>query len=515
MKSLFSLVCFFCFSSLLFSQQTDDHLYVKGESLSDKHKFSNIQLIEEDGEGGVVIVRSYYGGMIMKLKGYYIEHYDADLQLINEYNYPVNELEIMGVFVADNRITVLEVVYDELRQAYVYWANSTSLTELDFKRSKLLEFKRKKEKKINFLTDYSGEFNDKFYSQLLFDSSKEVFAIAIDSKEKGRDKHHLYFFDKNLNKRSNYELKKETEARHLVFEYMEYDANEKVFYLLGKAYEKGKRTKAISKKFAYQVFRFYNGNMNVEEFKTDDSYASSLKLIVEDDLLKCVGFYSLTKSRKYRGLVYTEIDKNTLEIRKQKLNPFSDQFMVDKYGAEVDKEVKNLKFRGLHKTSDGSIVFNAEECYMNTNFKNSVDGSRARISRYHYNDIVCAKLDADGNMLWARNINKAESTQGDEAYVSYTSAQKGDESCFFINSGAIPTKISKNRILFKKGFSRSPEVYMIRIDGQGEMNYHKVTDNKDIRLPIMVSRGAVLKNAEAAYFLARRGNRKQLVKVML
>ena len=501
-------ISFFIFSYPVFSQQ-----YVAGESLSDKYKFSKIKAIADDGHGGVVIARSYYGGVIMSLKGYYIEHYNKELELINEYKYAVDEVEVIDVFIADGYVTVLEVNYDKLRGAYVYWANRSPVDVMEFNRTKLFHFDRKKEKQINFLKSPTNTFGDNYYSQLLFDKDQSVFAITVDSKQKGKDLHQIYVFDKRLNKKAFYTFKEETETRHLVFENIAYNSDNSI-YLLAKAYQKGKRTKAISAKYAYQLFKLKNETAIVSEFNGQDRYLSALNLITGPEKLRCVGFYSDSGNKKFRGLVYTEIDKNTLEVKMQKFNPFSKQFMLDKYGAEVDKEVKNLVFRDLHETDDGALIFNAEECYMKKVFRSESD-SRTWVNRYHYNDIVCVKLNKSGDLEWARNINKAEATEGDEAYVSYSTAYNKENNCFFINSGAVPQQISKNRILFKRGYSRNPDVYRIDITNEGEMRYEQLINNKEVRLPVMVSKGTTSIQKDAIYFLARRGNRKQLVKVFL
>ncbi len=514
MRNLHLFSCFFFFSIIAFCQD-ELKTHIASKSLNDKYKFSKIQTIEEDDQGGLVIVRSYYGGVVLHLKGYYIEHYNKDLELINEYNYTIEDVDVMGVFVKNNRITVLEVTYDKLRKAYVYWANTTPLTNLKFKRKQLFHFIREKEKRINFLRNNEPPFEDKYYSQLLFDTHKNVFTIITDSKKKGRDVQLIHLFDTQLNNKGEYFLEKETENRHLVFENIEYDQNKQVLYLLGKGYEKGKRTKSISLKYVYQLFKLENQEMISQQFETQGKYASSLKLLLEDNHLKCVGFYSNRSDNRYRGLLYTALNKKSLQLEKQKFNPFSEQFMIDKYGAETDKELKNLTFRNIHRTPNGAIIFNAEEYFVRSDYKSVSGGSRRKTNRYYFNDIVCAKLNEKGDLEWARNINKAESTEGDEAYVSYTSMSNEKNSCFFINSGAIPQKISKDRILFKKGYSRSPNVYMIDVDDQGEMKYKEVVNNKEIRLPVMVSKGVITKKGDAVYFLARRGNKKQVVKVFL
>ncbi|WP_340201351.1 hypothetical protein [Ascidiimonas sp. W6] len=511
-------ILFFFFTVFFFqfqiTAQSIETSYKAGESMSDRYKFSNIIATENDGNGGVVIVRAYYGGMIIRLQGYYIEHYNESLELINKYNYKADDVEIMGVVAGENGISIIEVGYNKESGHYIYWANTTKLDNFQFRKKELFRFKREREKRINFLTKYEVPFNDKFYSQLLFDSKKSVFMISIDSKIKSRDLHKVYFFDANLNNLLAYELKEETLDRHLVFENLEYNKTNNSFYLLSKAYEQGKRTKAISLKYRYQLFRFTKESPPIMQyFEKNDLFASSLKLIADKEILKCVGFYSNFSDRKYRGLVFVALDANTLSIKDQLFNPFSAQFMTDKYGAETDKELKNLGFRDLHIQEDGSIIFNAEEEYVSSKYKNNPDDSRTQIFIYHYNDIVCAKLNANGKMEWARNINKAERTMGDEAYVSYTSVVKDGNTCFFVNSGSVPQRISGERILFKKGYSKSPEVYMIVVKNNGDLSYKQVTNKKDIRLPVMVSKGVVAPNNESVFFLARRGNRKQPIRV--
>jgi hypothetical protein len=116
-------------------------------------------------------------------------------------------------------------------------------------------------------------------------------------------------------------------------------------------------------------------------------------------------------------------------------------------------------------------------------------------------------------MLWARNINKAEVTQGDAAYASYTAYGQGDDMYFFINSGENPKKLGKDRIIFKQGFSRNPNMFVIKIDETGNLSHEKLIDDKEVRLPIMVSRPLINKTTDKLIFYAKRGTKKQLVRV--
>jgi hypothetical protein len=60
--------------------------YDFGERYSDRYKYSNLLTIADDGEGGSILVRSYFTGLILRPKGFYIEHYNKDLDLVSEFN---------------------------------------------------------------------------------------------------------------------------------------------------------------------------------------------------------------------------------------------------------------------------------------------------------------------------------------------------------------------------------------------------------------------------------------------
>ena len=57
---------------------------VKSEIFKDEYKNSNIVDVAEDGNGGVLVIRSYQGGLFSRGVGYYFEHYDAKLKLLKE-----------------------------------------------------------------------------------------------------------------------------------------------------------------------------------------------------------------------------------------------------------------------------------------------------------------------------------------------------------------------------------------------------------------------------------------------
>lgn len=249
-------------------------------------------------------------------------------------------------------------------------------------------------------------------------------------------------------------------------------------------------------------------------FDTDEHFSGSLKTIVFEDKLTCIGFYSDKKDYRYKGISYFELDPITLAIRKSKFNPFTEQFIIDKYGKSKDKELKNLSFRGILITQQNEIVFNAEEYYMTSHYHMNPNGGGGYWTYvYHYDDIVSAKIANDGSIIWARNINKRQSTGGDDSYISYTSTIKGNDTYFFINTGEKVKKLSNDRIQFGQTSTKKSNLNVIRITPDGNFDFQEILDDKDNEVPFMVSNGAVSKNS--VFFIGRKGKKKQLLKVML
>ena len=71
----------------------------KSDVFKDEFKESQIVLSEEDGNGGVLIVRSYKSSGISPNAGYYFEHYDSNLKLLKEYDFQMKrEKGTIGLF---------------------------------------------------------------------------------------------------------------------------------------------------------------------------------------------------------------------------------------------------------------------------------------------------------------------------------------------------------------------------------------------------------------------------------
>ena len=484
--------------------------YSLGENYSDRYKFSTMLSIDADDTNHTVIVRTYYGGMPLRPKGHFIELYDADLNLIEDYNNKYAGQYMVDGFIKNGQLYLLELKYDDERLAYQYVIHHSPIGAFNFTERILLSFPSKEVANPLAVNKYNRKFGNGFSTAVHFNKEKTAFGITVQHRQGKDEKYSMYVFGTDLKKQIEYDFTSQSQEKNYAFENIEVSKDLKTVYFMGKAFFKQKRFEAKDRRFQYELVRVTNEGHQIQEFADAGRYPESLKPLLLGTDLVVLGFYADRKDKRYNGLVHFKLNPKNLAINSKKYNPFSSQFMEDKFGREVDAQIKNLIFKDVHITPHNNIIFSAEE-YFVTSGKES--GTGREVDKFHYNDIVCAKLTANGDMEWARNINKTEVTQGDASYASYSTYGDGEEMYFFINSGENPQKLSKERIRFKQGYSRNPNLFVIKMDASGNLSHKKLIDDKDVRLPIMVSRPLRDLANDQLLFYAKRGTKKQLVRV--
>ena len=499
---------------LLVPAQEAPVTYDFGEKLNDRHRYSNLVALDDDGSGGYVLVRAYYQGLILKPRGYLIEHYNADLELVSEYNYKLRGLQFVDGVIKDGQLNLIFFTYNFNRGAYEYWVHSGSLTDFDFTRKRLLDFTTPAVEGAFGKNYYNRDFKQGFTTTLLFNPEKTGFLISTHYRKGKENQHRVHLFDDNFNKTWEHDLSDKVAEKNYAFENLALSQSGNEAYILGKAYFKKKRFKAEERKFQYELVKISGGISKTVAFDQPGKFSEGLYPLLLEDKLLCIGFYADRKDKRYNGLSFFELNANNLAVKRRKYNPFSQQFMQDKFGRDEEQEIKNLVFKNVAVTEDNEILFNAEEYFVTSSMQRTGAGQRIKVERYHYNDIVSAKMAIDGTMVWARNINKAEVTQGDEAYVSYSSHTKDGKTYFFISTAAEnPQLINGERMIFKQGLTGNRNVFLISLNELGKMGYEKIIDSKEARLPIMVSKPLVDSKTDEVLFYAKRGSKKQLVKV--
>jgi hypothetical protein len=489
----------------------------KSKIFKDEYKHSSIVLTEDDGNGGIIMVRSYYGGAFSAGAGYYFEHYDSNLNLIKEYEYELSKFKlisqnsVMGIIMNGQDVHIIGFDYEKSEKAYVCSALSANISDFKFTKSELFRLKIDEIKRFGLFT--SSQYDGDSGANMIVNEDKTAFAITIDIADKNSETHKVYLFDTALNKNLEHTFKRNIKDKKFRYENIDVSKDGKSLYLLGKVYTNEAKKKKEGGKYQYELTRITSDSEKTQVFDTNQNFAGSLKTIIFEGRLACLGLYSEKNDSRYKGICYFELDPENLDIKKSKFNPFTEQFLIDKYGKSKEKELKFLSFRDIIVTENQDIIFNAEEFYIRTHMNHGANGMVSYYYTYHYDDIVSAKLNTSGDIVWARNINKRQSTGNDESYISYTSTAKNGYAYFFINTSDKIKKLKNDRIQFGQTSPKKSNLNVIRINESGDFDYNEVLNDKDNEVPFMVANG--VQSGDSVFFLGRKGKKKQILKLTL
>jgi len=230
-----------------------------------------------------------------------------------------------------------------------------------------------------------------------------------------------------------------------------------------------KNSKEVDRYFS--VFAYLNGGTNVKEYEASlgEQYITDIgfEALQNGDLL-CVGFYSdkgLLRglnsykerikgvfSYKIKGQDGKEYEKSTqefsLDIRTSDLSSRG-QEKVNDNDEKSNHELKDYDLRLLSVQEDGSFLLIGEKYYEETGSTRN-GGSTYRIS--HNDDLLVAKLNAKGQMIWACKVDKK---------------QKGMAGYQF---AYIPTP-EKQYFFYKNGYGRSDKMNLATVALNGKVAY--------------------------------------------
>ena len=509
------------FCSFAMNAQNIPATISKSAIFKDDFTNSKIILAENDGKDGIIIVRSYKANMH---EGCYLEHYDSNLKLIKDYKFEIhNSLSEksnmqLGIIRDNNNVHIVNIYYDLKEKAYLCQANTIDFVNLSTQKKELFRFTKNEIKELgNFsltqdfsFTDFGAVSDYELFPEkhpkvsMILNEAKNSFVINLNFSSEKTVFQKLFLFDNALNQKYSYDFKREINKSDFNYGDINLSDDGSTIYVLAKE-QNGKKKEGG--KYQFELTKIANKTEVSKNFDTEDHFSGSLKIINFNKKLVCLGFYSDKNDNRFKGICYYELNPETLELNKTKYNPFSEQFIIDKYGKEKDKELNNLVVKNIFKTKDGGIVLNAQEEFLS--------GGGNRQTYYMFNDIVSTKLNSNGDLIWARNINKNQGVTSfeDIPFISYTSIFKEKDVYFFINSDKKVNKISNNRIEFDQTRKNKSNINMIKINENGDFDYREVLNNEENEVPFMISKGMILDNS--VFFLGKKKDNKQLLKIVL
>ncbi len=121
---------------------------VKSDIFKTKKKVSYLAFTLETENGEIIIVRSYHAGMLKKLKGYYIQHFDSNLKLKKELEYEVEDKTIRNAFLKDNKLHFIEIEEQKKEKQLTIGVNSLNLDDYNFEYKNLISFSEDNIKRV-------------------------------------------------------------------------------------------------------------------------------------------------------------------------------------------------------------------------------------------------------------------------------------------------------------------------------------------------------------------------------
>lgn len=490
----------------------------------DDKKNTTLLFSESDGQGGFITIREFRGGLMQLPKGYYIDHFDASLKHLKEAELEIDNTQIKGLMINNGSIVIMESQYDKKAGLYKFNVLESPLANLQFQSRTLFTLNEDDIKKyfgigigMFFINNGYSQSDMNSLGEVTFSANKNFFCINFDIKDKESQTQRLYVYDKDLNPVYNREFKRDIKDRLFKYENIDVDDETGAIFLLGKVFENNSRaTKKKGKaNYHYELHKLTADSQKDVSFDPGENFIGSLFTVRGKNSISCAGFYSERNDFRYKGVCRFNLDPETLEITGQSYMPFSEEFLKDKYGKVKDKELRDLSFRSAFIDANENIVLNAEEFFIVTHTHSTPNGGMTTTTTYHFNDIVSVKMSADGKLLWARNINKKQSTSGSVIeYLSFSSSVIGDDTYLFINCSDKIRSISKDRIEFKQGNAKNANLYAIKIDQDGNFTFKNILHKDDTEVSYFVKQGihTSLDNKEMV-FIGRKRSKKQFLKI--
>lgn len=490
---------------------------IKSEIFQDDKKTTILQDSKSDGKGGLVVLRSFHKLFGGKLLGHYIDHYDSQLKLIKSYTLEDDGNLIKGMMVSNNKIHIIKSFKNE--KSYDFIVLTSELSEFNFKKNTLIQINETEFKdffnyplksyykaiKLNNLFNASSDWsNEENIAEISFSKKQHFFSIVVRPILGKTIKLRSYIFDNQFKPVSEHTFEKEIKKKFFKINDLHLDDTNGSLHFISKVTNK-KSKKDIN--YHYELYKLDNEGESQLILDTQNQHIGSLKIIKDHGRLSCVGFYSDKKESRYKGVSLYAIDPSTLKSKGAYFQPFSEQFLADKYGDKNrKKELYNLEFRSAFMNENGDVIINAEE--HKVVIISSANSTKTSIKHY-FNDIVSCKISQEGRLLWARNINKA---QRGINYSSFRSISRNGKIYHLINASEEIKKISDGRIQFGEYNKKTPNIYVISLDSEGVLDYDVLVPAES-EIIYQVSNGTLNNDKSEIIILGSTKKDKRLVKI--
>ena len=398
----------------------------------------------------------------------YYEVFDETYQKVFEQSIKKEKKENFVGFVSHgNQIKVLTVQSPKNKERVVY-CYTFDIAARKYQKRKLFQTEVEKNQPI-----FSGA--SKRQTSFQISPNGQYFTIATDDIKKNLNSYDLRLYDSQsleliYHKNYNSHEEKFYEPNDV------YVTNEKEIYVVGKQFLKGRAQKKEGKSnYNFILNKITDTNVDTKAIEIENKHIQSLK-INNKETLQLIGFFSEKNVSRLKGVCNFIVDKNSLEIKDQKLIDLPQSVFEDLYGyrkanKKKNKELANFFIDYIIEDNLGNTFILAEEFYVTTTYTYNQFGGMTT-QTFHYEDILALKLNSEGNLEWGRSIFKRSTKP------SYNVFYKDETLHVFLNSGKELLEKEDGRTKVSVGLLESTALYDIEFTSNGEVSYNKLQNNK-------------------------------------
>ncbi len=313
--------------------------------------------------------------------------------------------------------------------------------------------------------------------------------------KKNYDKIGLYVFDENMNKIWGGEFTMPYTEQ--IMDNSDFSVDSKGnAYMLAKVYENEKR-KEIDKEtgaagYHYEVLKFTKDSKKIinSTIFIDDNFIKETSL-VENSLHEMVVACTYSKKGKgggTDGIFLATMDQagkiskyrnGFYEFPLAELEKFESARSKRKMERKNDYEAPNLKVRDIVVEANGGIFIACEEYYVVTTTYTDSRGNTTTTYTYYYEDILGAKIAANGNFEWLRKIPKKQKGSRGRGTMSFKLVADASGYYFLFLDNKKNMELEEDEVPKYHLDGYGGQVVVARIDNAGAVTKELVFDTRE------------------------------------
>ncbi len=243
---------------------------------------------------------------------------------------------------------------------------------------------------------------------------------------------------------------------------------------------------------------------------------AKLELLWNGDI-QVVGFYS-NKGKYQNGIFSLTYDHYSHNLIQKEMTPFSTPFIMqyasymEKDNAAIretnEKDVKVMPFKdiGLIKSGDSSVILIAEQAEFKINQQDAY---------YSFNNVLVAKLNNDGQVVWEVLIPKRQFLKNAEVYYSgFALIESSDGTLGFVFNDNPSNFLyeSKGSPQKWKGNKKNTDLVLFTVSPEGQLKRKSLTHELDFNVLWEPNKGAQQVDEKE---LLLWGSNKKMLKLFL